>query len=68
MLLLYKLKQLFCRHKELHCLTNIYGDYINIISTRSKIYRSIRQCTKCGKIIYSEKLDKTCKIVNWKNK
>lgn len=59
------IKRIFCNHEETKTITNFYGDYIDVIS-RSKIYRSERQCKKCGKRLYSEYLDKNCKIANYK--
>nr|DAZ41203.1 MAG TPA: MqsA [Caudoviricetes sp.] len=38
---------------------------INVVSNHRHIYRSAWECENCGKIIYSEKLEPTCKITNW---
>lgn len=63
------LKRLFCRHKNKKCITNLYGDVVNMLSTDKHIYRSVWKCTNCGKCFYSEKLDPDCMIINWcKNK
>lgn len=53
------LKRLFCKHKNQRTVTNIGGDFINLIDTRS-----IRICKNCGKIIFSPDLDETCNKVN----
>lgn len=58
------IKRLLCRHEHKTCVTNFYGDMINRISLR-KVYRSAWRCEDCGKIIYSEKLEPSCKVVNW---
>lgn len=48
------LKELFCRHKNLEFLGNIYGDLIDALSTYDKINHSAWRCKKCGKIIFKE--------------
>ena len=58
-------KTLRCKHKNLSCLTNFYGDCINKMSLGSKIYRSAWICKDCEKVIYSEYLCDGCKTVNW---
>ena len=54
------MKQLFCRHKNKICITNIYGDCINIFGCRS-----IWKCVKCNKRFRSDKLNEDCKIINF---
>jgi hypothetical protein len=56
-------KRLHCEH-EFKTKTNLYGDAIDTFGTGKKVIRSIKTCTKCGKIIYSEFLDPNCKAVN----
>ena len=53
-------QRLRCKH-----LNNFGGDMINVVSNHRHIYRSAWECENCGKIIYSEKLEPTCKITNW---
>lgn len=48
-----------CQHKNIRTITNIYGDTINVYDARS-----IRICDDCGKIIYSDYLDKECHYAN----
>lgn len=57
-------KRLNCKHTNQKCITNFYGDAINMISTK-KIYRSAWECKDCGEILYSEYLEPTCKVINW---
>ncbi len=59
------IKRLRCKHTNKECMSNFYGDYINIVSYHNKIIRSVWRCKNCGKIIYSEYLDKDCNVVNW---
>lgn len=58
-------KKLFCKHKNIRCLTNLYGDFINCHSTASKICRSVWLCKDCGKVIKKERLEPSCKTVNF---
>jgi len=60
------IKRLFCRHTDKICISNIYGDFINIMSSPKKITRSIWKCNSCGKYLYESKLDPTCKRINGK--
>lgn len=48
-----------CQHKNIRTITNIYGDAINVYDARS-----IQMCNDCGKIIYSDYLDKDCHNTN----
>jgi hypothetical protein len=48
------INELFCRHKDLKFLGNVYGDLIDAVSTYKKINRSAWRCKKCGKIIFKE--------------
>ena len=48
------LKRLFCKHKNLEFLGNVYGDLIHTVSTWRRINRSAWLCKDCGKIIFSE--------------
>lgn len=48
------LKKLFCRHKNIEFLGNIYGDLINTVSSFNRTNRSAWICKDCGKIIFSE--------------
>lgn len=43
---------LFCSHKKLEFVENIYGDQINIHHRK----RSIWKCQRCGKLIYKDEL------------
>lgn len=52
-----------CQHKNIRTITNIYGDAINAYDARS-----IRICDDCGKIIYSDYIDKECHKINKFNK
>lgn len=52
-----------CQHKNIRTITNIYGDAINAYDARS-----IRICDDCGKIIYSDYIDKECYKINKFNK
>ena len=54
------LKQIFCRHKEITCITNLHGDLINIYECRS-----LWECKRCKKVIKSKELNKQCKYVNF---
>lgn len=58
---MFKMFNIFkkCTHKNTRTVTNIYGDTINAFNARS-----IRVCKDCGKIIYSNYLDKECHKVN----
>jgi hypothetical protein len=47
-------KELFCRHKDLDFLGNVYGDLIDVVSTYKQINRSAWRCKRCGKFIYKE--------------
>ena len=47
-------KHLFCKHKDLEFLGNIYGDLIDIFSTSKHINRSAWKCKNCGKIVFKE--------------
>ena len=60
------IKRLKCNHQNKKCLTNVCGDYILVVSSWSKIYRSIWECQDCGKIIRSEYLDSDCNYINWR--
>ena len=55
-----------CKHENSETITNIYGDSINWYTPTfsNKIYRSQRECLECGKIYFSEYLDRECKKVN----
>jgi hypothetical protein len=48
------IKELFCAHKDLEFLGNVYGDLIDTVSTYKKINRSAWRCKKCGKFIFKE--------------
>lgn len=50
-------KRLFCKHKNMTFVRNIYGDEINRISLKH-IYRSEWRCNDCGKIVYKGQLYK----------
>lgn len=50
-------KRIFCKHKNIYWVRNIYGDEINDISSRH-IYRSIWRCKDCGRTFYKEILVK----------
>ena len=58
-------QRLRCKHLNKKCLTNFGGDMINVVINHRHIYCSAWECENCGKIIYSEKLEPTCKITNW---
>ena len=47
-------KELFCRHKDLEFLGNVYGDLIDVVSTLKHINRSAWRCKRCGKFIFKE--------------
>lgn len=47
-------KQLFCKHKDLEFLGNVYGDLIYQVSTLKKINRSAWRCKNCGRLIFKE--------------
>lgn len=49
------IRRIFCKHKNLIFVRNIYGDEINQISLKHT-YRSIWVCEDCGKIIYKGEL------------
>ena len=49
------IKRIFCKHKNLIFVRNIYGDEINQVSLKHT-YRSIWICEDCGKIIYKGEL------------
>ena len=59
------LKQLRCKHQNQECMTNFYGDFIDVVSTHKKIIRSAWRCKDCGKVIYKEILGEDCKVINW---
>jgi len=59
------LNKLFCKHKEIEFLENLYGDKINHYSGK-EICRSLWRCKNCGKIIKNNKLFKEEKL-NGKN-
>lgn len=67
-MIIKKLRQLFCLHKHKECITNIYGDMVNLLSTKHKIYRSVWKCKDCGKIFYESSLCNSCKVSNWYEK
>ena len=46
-------KRLFCRHKNIYFIRNIYGDEINHVSV-SKIYRSWWKCRDCDEFVKKE--------------
>lgn len=46
---------MFCKHKNLKFIRNIYGDEINYISLKM-IYRSEWKCKDCGRIVYKGEL------------
>lgn len=46
------LKRLFCNHKKLKFIRNIYGDEVNIKNGT----RSIWKCENCGKLIFKDKI------------
>lgn len=48
-------KSLFCKHKYIVFVRNIYGDEIDKISLKY-IFRSKWRCKCCGKIVYKDKL------------
>ena len=50
------IQKIFCKHENKRCLTNIYGDYINHVSSGRRIYRSIWGCPDCGRILISEEI------------
>lgn len=54
-------KRLFCKHKTMTCITNIYGDCINYYGCRS-----IWECKRCGKRFRSDKLEPSCEVINFK--
>lgn len=47
-------KRLFCRHKDLEFLGNVYGDLIYDVSTLFRLNRSAWRCKKCGHIVFKE--------------
>ena len=53
------LKRMICKHKNQRTVTNIGGDFINLLDARS-----IRICKDCGKSIFSPNLDTECTKVN----
>lgn len=53
-------KKLFCKHKRIHCVTNIYGDMRNDFNACS-----IWVCDKCGKNFLSDDLSQNCELVNF---
>ena len=57
-------KRILCKHINQECMSNFYGDFINVVSNR-KIIRSVWRCKDCGKIIYKEVLGEDCKVINW---
>jgi len=50
--------KILCYKHELSFVRNIYGDEINKISPKNRVYRSEWQCIKCGKIKYKPYLNK----------
>ena len=56
-------KKLFCKHKDIICITNIYGNLINTMNCRS-----VWECKDCGKRFKSNSLCKNCNYVNFKEK
>ena len=44
------IQRLFCNHKNIKFIRNIYGDEINHVSL-SKVYRSWWECSDCGRHI-----------------
>ena len=55
------LKAIFCRHKELHFIGNIYGDLINECGGN----RSAWKCKKCGWLVFKPDLvENTAKSFN----
>lgn len=49
--------KLFCKHKRVCWVRNIYGDEINYISCKY-LCRSEWRCKYCGRIIYKKFLEK----------
>lgn len=64
-MILRLIKRMRCKHQDLKCITNFYGDMINVISTHKKIYRSAWVCKDCGRIICKERLEPSCKVINY---
>lgn len=56
-----------CKHENVECLTNCYGDFIYSISSISSITRSIWICKDCKKILKRRYLEPSCKIINFMN-
>lgn len=59
------LKTILCEHTRIDCVTNFHGDMINSVSTSRKIYRSAWICKDCRKIIFKERLEPSCSVINW---
>ena len=53
-------KKLFCKHKKKTCITNIYGDVRNHMNCCS-----VWKGERCNKIFLSDKLEPSCKVVNF---
>ena len=54
-----------CKHDHKQCITNLHGDFIDVMSGYKDIYRSVWFCEDCGKFFLSPYLDKSCKSINF---
>lgn len=54
-----------CKHNNKRCITNLHGDFIDVMSGYKDIYRSVWFCKDCGKFFLDKRLDKTCNSSNF---
>ena len=60
------IKQLFCDHVSLRCLTNFNLEYIDDLKRGKKNNKMLWQCERCGKII-TKKYFEGPATINWEN-
>lgn len=60
------LKRVRCKHDNLECISNIYGDMIHAMSSSKMTVRSVWKCKNCGKVICKGELNPGCKVSNFK--
>lgn len=59
--------RLRCKHDDYRFITNFYGDAILKVSPSNRIYRSLYECSNCGKLMYSSQLNMDKNIVNFRD-
>lgn len=53
-------RKLFCKHKRIHCITNLFGDMRNDFNCCS-----VWACDKCGKMFLSDDFSQNCDLINF---